>query len=47
MRIFPDTSVLFDVFAQRESFKEASYRLIIMQMFGDVEILTAPQCYLN
>ena len=47
MRIFADTNVLFDVFAQREPFKQASYKLIIMQMFGDVEIWTAPQSYLN
>ena len=47
MRIFADTNVLFDIFAQREPFREASYKLIIMQMFGDVEIWTAPQSYLN
>ena len=38
MRIFADTNVLFDIFAQREPFKESSYKLMIMQMFDDVEI---------
>jgi len=47
MRIFADTNVLFDIFAQREPFREVSYKLMIMQMFGDVEIWTAPQSYLN
>ena len=47
MRIFADTNVLFDIFAQREPFKESSYKLMIMQMFDDVEIWTAPQSYLN
>ena len=47
MRIFADTNVLFDIFAQREPFREAAFKLIIMQMFGDVEIWTAPQSYLN
>ena len=47
MRIFADTNVLFDIFAQREPFREASAKLMIMQMFGDVEIWTASQSYLN
>lgn len=47
MRVFADTNVLFDVFAQREPFRKASYKLMISQMFGDVEIWTAPQSYLN
>ena len=47
MRIFADTNVLFDIFAQREPFKESSYKLMIMQMFDDVEIWTAQQSYLN
>ena len=47
MRIFADTNVLFDVFAQREPFRAASYKLMIMQMFGDAEVWTAPQSYLN
>ena len=36
MRIFADTNVLFDIFAQREPFKESSYKLMIMQMFDDL-----------
>lgn len=47
MRIFADTNVLFDIFAQREPFRESSFKLIVMQMFGNVEIWTAPQSYLN
>ena len=47
MRIFADTNVLFDIFAQREPFVESSFKLVIMQMFGDVELWTAPQSYLN
>ncbi len=47
MRIFADTNVLFDIFAQREPFRESAFKLIVMQMFGDVEIWTAPQSYLN
>ncbi len=47
MRIFADTNVLFDIFAQREPFVELSFKLVIMQMFGDVELWTAPQSYLN
>lgn len=47
MRVFVDTNVLFDIFAQREPFRKASCKLMIMQMFGDVEIWTAPQSYLN
>ena len=47
MRIFADTNVLFDIFAQREPFKESSYKLMIMQMFDDVEIWTTQQSYLN
>ena len=47
MRIFADTNVLFDVFAQREPFRESSCKLLIMQMFGDAEIWAAPQSYLN
>ena len=47
MRIFADTNVLFDIFAQREPFRESAYKLMIMQMFGDAEIWTAPRSYLN
>lgn len=47
MRVFADTNVLFDVFAQREPYRQSSCKLVIMQMFGDVEIWTAPQSYLN
>ena len=47
MRIFADTNVLFDIFAQREPFRESSYKLIVMQMFGDVEIWAAQQSYLD
>ena len=47
MRVFVDTNVLFDIFAQREPFRKASFKLMIMQIFGDIEIWTAPQSYLN
>ena len=47
MRVFADTNVLFDVFAQREPFRDSAYRLMIMQAFGDIELWTAPQSYLN
>ena len=39
--------MLFDIFAQREPFRETSYKLMIMQMFGDAEIWAAPQSYLD
>ena len=47
MRIFADTNVLFDIFAQRDPFRESSCKLMIMQMFGDAEIWAAPQSYLD
>ena len=47
MRIFVDTNVLFDVFAQREPFFEAAKKLFIMQAFGDAELWAAPQSYLD
>ena len=47
MRIFVDTNVLFDVFAQREPFFEASQKLLVMQAFGDAELWAAPQSYLD
>ena len=47
MRIFVDTNVLFDVFAQREPFFEASQKLFVMQAFGDAELWAAPQSYLD
>ena len=37
MRIFVDTNVLFDIFAQREPFRDSAYKLIAMQLFGDAE----------
>ena len=47
MRIFVDTNVLFDVFAQREPFFAASRKLLMMQAFGDAELWAAPQSYLD
>ena len=47
MRIFLDTNVLFDLFAQREPFFEATEKLFIMQAFGDAELWAAPQSYLD
>ena len=39
--------MLFDIFAQREPFREAAFKLVVMQMAGDVEVWSAPQSYLN
>jgi predicted nucleic acid-binding protein len=47
MRVFVDTDVLFDVFAQRQPFFEASQKLLIMQACGDAELWAAPQSYLD
>ena len=47
MRIFVDTNVLFDIFAQREPFVHSAKKLLIMQAFGDAEIWAAPQSYLD
>lgn len=47
MRIFVDTNVLFDVFAQREPYRESSSKIIAMQVFGDAELWAAPQSYLD
>ena len=47
MRIFIDTNVLFDVFAQREPFWKASQKLLVMQAFGDAELWAVPQSYLD
>ena len=47
MRIFVDTNVLFDIFAQREPFFAASRKLLMMQAFGDAELWAAPQSYLD
>ena len=47
MRIFADTNVLFDLFAQREPFVESARKIMIMQAFGDAEVWAAPQSYLD
>ena len=47
MRIFVDTNILFDVFAQRQPFFEASRKLLIMQACGDAELWAALQSYLD
>ncbi|MGI6217263.1 MAG: type II toxin-antitoxin system VapC family toxin [Coriobacteriales bacterium] len=47
MRLFIDTNVLFDIFAQREPFVESAKRLLVMQAFGDAELWSAPQSFLD
>lgn len=47
MRIFADTNVLFDIFAQRAPYVASARKLMIMQAFGDAEIWAAPQSYLD
>ena len=47
MRIYIDTDVLIDFFAQREPYVADVKKLLVMQAFGDAELWTSAQAYLN
>jgi len=47
MRLFLDTCVLIDYYAQREPFAADANRLRVAEAFGDAELWTAPQSYMD
>ena len=45
MKLFLDTSILYDYFAGREPFYQNALQLFIMRMFGDVDLTASGKSY--
>lgn len=45
MRLFLDTNVLIDFYAQREPFCQAAKKLLIMKAFGDAELWASAKSF--